>query len=464
MSNGYKHARDHHEAETPSRSAGVPGKRTRTASLPVQFKAAQPRAVQRKAANTAAGATEVDPIAHGFSGPASAVPHADQMSRSFGTDFGAVQAYRGPAAREACEALGAEAFTVGTQIAFRTDNPSPQLVGHELAHTVQQGVVAQGEVRKEVRKKDAAAAAVPGDGLEAEADRAGEAAARGDRVTIAGSIHHGAVQRFQISSAQQTAHPRATTFVRNEMPKVAHDSRLTAHLNTFGTNTGATARNIATEVAWGAGPTVNFTALSGANGEFTPDSHSTELRINETIATAYQAEPDATRLPAHELLLESTIVHEFTHFLDDQDGADRAGEEGQDFEEANYGVDIDSVADAADVMNPTYGAGEWTVRVEAKEAGFPQRVIIAGAASGNGTYDGTVGTSVTVRGPATGRWSLRIEANNGSGFTPSRMHNVRQSATNFLVRSEDWTDRDMNDLEVRVTRTAAAAPAPGPTP
>lgn len=453
----YKKASDNRGApQGTSRSGSVPGKRTLTESLPVQFKVAQPDTVQLKAASAGAGATGADPIAHGFSGPSSTVPHVDQMNRSFGVDFGAVQAYRGPAAQQACEALGAEAFAVGNQIAFRTDTPSPQLVGHELAHTVQQGVVSQGEVRK----KDTAAAST--DGLEVEADRAGEAAARGDKVTIAGSIHHGAVQRFQISAAQQTAHPRATAFVRDEMPKVANDSRLTGHLDTFGTNTGATARSIASDVAWGAGPTVNFTALSGANGEFTPGT--TELRINETIPTDYQAEADAARLRAHELLLESTIIHEFTHYLDDQDGSDRSGEEGQDFEEANYGVDIDSVADAVDVLNPTYGAGEWTVRVEAKEAGFPQRIVITGAASGDGTYDGTVGNSVTVRGPATGVWSLRIEADDGSGFKASRMHNVRESATNFLVRSEDWTDRDMNDLEVRVTRTAAPAPAPSPTP
>ncbi len=434
------------------RSGGTPGRRTLTEDMPVQLKAIQLKAAP--AAGAGAGAAGADPVAHGFSGPAGAVPHADQMSRSFGTDLGGVQAHRGPEAREACDALGAEAFTVGNKIAFRGDDPSPQLVGHELAHTVQQGAVAQ----PGVMKKDATAPS--SDGLEAEADRAGEAAARGEPVSIAGSAGRGAVQRFQISAAQQTAHPRASAFVQNEMPKVSNDSRLTGNLDTFGTNTGSTARNVASDAAWGAGPTINFTALSGANGEFSPGVGSTELRINETIATDYEAETDTSRLPSHELFLESTILHEFTHYLDDQDGTDRAGEEGQAFEEANYGTDIDSRADAADVLTPSYGAGDWTVTVESKEAGFPQRIVISGAASGDGTYDGTVGTSVAVTGPATGRWSLRIEANDGTGFKPSRMHNVRQSATNFLVRSEDLTDRDMNDLEVRVTRAATGTGGP----
>src|SRR5688572_13803691 len=84
-----------------------------------------------------------------------------------------------------------EAFAVGNQVAFRNDSPSPQLVGHELAHTVQQGAVAQ----TSLMKKDANAPS--SDGLETEADRAGEAAARGEPVSIAGRVETGAVQRFQ---------------------------------------------------------------------------------------------------------------------------------------------------------------------------------------------------------------------------------------------------------------------------
>lgn len=448
MGHDYEARRGREVVRGTSLSGFAPGKRTLTESLPVQRKAAGPA--------TAAGGgngAAADPVAHGFSGPASGVPHAAQMSRSFGTDFAGVQAFHGPTAQEACEALGAEAFTVGNRIAFKSDAPSPQLVGHELAHTVQQGAVAQGAVMK----KDAIAPS--GGGLEEEADRAGEATARGESVSIAGRASSG-VQCFQISAAQQAAHPRATTFVRTRMPNVSNDSRLRRNLRRFGTNTGATARNIPSDVAWGAGPTVNFTALAGANGEFSPGVGSTELRINETIATDYQAEANRGHWPRHELFLESTILHEYTHYLDDQDGTDRAGEEGQDFEEANYGRDIDSIDDAASVLNPRYGGGTWTVTVEGKSARFPQRFVIEGAASGDGTYEGTVGVSATVTGPATGRWRLRVEADRGEGFRLSRMHNVRRSSTNFLVRSDDGTDRDMNDLEIRVVRTAAPARRP----
>ncbi|MDQ3022633.1 MAG: hypothetical protein M3R36_19025 [Bacteroidota bacterium] len=35
--------------------------------------------------------------------------------------------------------------------------------------------------------------------------------------------------------------------------------------------------------------------------------------------------------------------------------------------------------------------GSWTIKVKAKNAAFPQRFIVSGAATGNGTYNGTTG-------------------------------------------------------------------------
>ena len=36
--------------------------------------------------------------------------------------------------------------------------------------------------------------------------------------------------------------------------------------------------------------------------------------------------------------------------------------------------------------------GNWTVSVKSKDAAFPQRFLISGAVSGNGTYDGKTST------------------------------------------------------------------------
>src|SRR6185295_9736339 len=57
--------------------------------------------------------------------------------------------------------------------------------------------------------------------------------------------------------------------------------------------------------------------------------------------------------------------------------------------------------------------GSWTVSVKAKNADFPQRFIIAGADSGNGTYAGALSTSpVLVTGA---HWRIQIQNDPGGG-------------------------------------------------
>ena len=73
----------------------------------------------------------------GFSGAGGTVPHQAQMEASFGQDFGEVTAHTGPEAQAACEGLGADAYAVGDQVAFKEASPSPDVVAHELTHVVQ---------------------------------------------------------------------------------------------------------------------------------------------------------------------------------------------------------------------------------------------------------------------------------------------------------------------------------------
>jgi len=62
--------------------------------------------------------------------------------------------------------------------------------------------------------------------------------------------------------------------------------------------------------------------------------------------------------------------------------------------------------------------GSWTVSVKAKNADFPQRFIIAGADSGNGTYNGALATPpVLVTGA---NWRIQIQNNPGGGFVDSQ--------------------------------------------
>jgi hypothetical protein len=101
------------------------------------------------------------------------------MGRSFDADFSAVRIHQGGEAAR----LGALAYTQGTDIHFSPGQYAPdtaggrQLIGHELAHVVQQ---ANGSVTPTLQMKSAGLALNDDRGLEQEADRAGARAARGE--------------------------------------------------------------------------------------------------------------------------------------------------------------------------------------------------------------------------------------------------------------------------------------------
>lgn len=96
-----------------------------------------------------------------------------KMEAFFKADFSGVRIFQGPQA----QAIGAHAFTMGTNIYFAPGQYAPdtprgqQLLGHELAHVVQQR---QGRVRAPQGK---GTYVVNDHGLEAEADRLGARAA-----------------------------------------------------------------------------------------------------------------------------------------------------------------------------------------------------------------------------------------------------------------------------------------------
>lgn len=66
------------------------------------------------------------------------------MAQRFGADFSDVRIHRDPAAADVAHALHAEAFTIGTRVAFAAGRFQPQsdagrrLLAHELAHVLQQ--------------------------------------------------------------------------------------------------------------------------------------------------------------------------------------------------------------------------------------------------------------------------------------------------------------------------------------
>jgi len=93
--------------------------------------------------------------------------------------------------------------------------------------------------------------------------------------------------------------------------------------------------------------------------------------------------------------------------------------------------------------------GSWTVSVKSKSAASPQRFVIAGADSGNGTYVGAVATPAI---PVTGaNWRIQVQNNPGGGFIDSaeqiKFPSVSAGQYRFDIQSNDaGNDQDFNDL------------------
>jgi len=110
--------------------------------------------------------------------------------------------------------------------------------------------------------------------------------------------------------------------------------------------------------------------------------------------------------------------------------------------------------------------GNWTITVQVKNPlALPQRFIITGAQTGNGTYNGFVGaTPVFVTG---NNWTLNIQANedyelNGQWINSTiRPGQIQTIGTNrvLLIESEDLIqDNSFDDLVLRLTQPIAITP------
>ncbi|MBM4387419.1 MAG: DUF4157 domain-containing protein [Deltaproteobacteria bacterium] len=88
--------------------------------------------------------------AKGVSGGGGSLPHLDAIQSSFGSyDVSGIKAHAGSGASSACSSLGAEAYTSGSDVAFKS-TPDLHTAAHEAAHTIQQsaGVQLSGGVGK----------------------------------------------------------------------------------------------------------------------------------------------------------------------------------------------------------------------------------------------------------------------------------------------------------------------------
>lgn len=102
--------------------------------------------------------------------------------------------------------------------------------------------------------------------------------------------------------------------------------------------------------------------------------------------------------------------------------------------------------------------GSWTVSFKSKSAAHDQRFIVAGAGSGNNTYDGVPGKTAIVSGQS---WTITVQHRVGSSWQNSR-HKITSpvfsgSLYRFDIQSEDSTDDDFNDLVLTCSTAATSS-------
>jgi hypothetical protein len=178
--------------------------------------------VQRVAEATALGLMDPAAVhaqaARGTSGPATALPHADAIQRSFGPDhdLSGVMAHVGGPAATASAAIGATAYATGNSVAFASA-PDLHTAAHEAAHIVQQraGVQLYGGVGQ------------AGDPYEQHADAVADRVVRGESAADllasgpSGGPATGAVQRKGASEAEVSDLAARTLTVSDRAGRIA---------------------------------------------------------------------------------------------------------------------------------------------------------------------------------------------------------------------------------------------------
>ena len=175
-----------HDDDGGAREAGrAPGKRTLSEGWTIQRRAgtSAPAAASTGAAKSASAPQGDDPFGLHLGGAALPDPVRLKMETSFGEDFSSVRVHQDSSAAS----LGALAYARGTDVHFAPGQYDPgsaagqSLIGHELAHVVQQRA---GRVTGVQTKAGVAINSDPA--LEAEADEMGARAARGEPAPMPG--------------------------------------------------------------------------------------------------------------------------------------------------------------------------------------------------------------------------------------------------------------------------------------
>ena len=139
-----------------------------------------------------------------------------------------------------------------------------------------------------------------------------------------------------ISLIDRVLYPSFYKYVRYSLPDVAKVESIRRAFMKYGQLDHA---GLKRALKWNEKPTIDVTSLTGAYGEFTPDTGSNVIKIDVDLVKKFEAGTDwvLNKGGSKVHLSGATILHELVHWADDQDGKDYKGEEGELFEKAVYG-------------------------------------------------------------------------------------------------------------------------------
>jgi Metallopeptidase toxin 3 len=141
---------------------------------------------------------------------------------------------------------------------------------------------------------------------------------------------------MQMSREDIRNFPKLHQYVSCKIPEV-RDVQII--INTIQKRAGTiTKATIKEALVWGKGPMLKVVDMAPL-GEFTPDTSSNEIRLQKAMVRDFEAGKGLRKTAFGKLvfLVGVTILHELTHWADDQDGVDTPGEEGELFEKDVYG-------------------------------------------------------------------------------------------------------------------------------
>lgn len=141
---------------------------------------------------------------------------------------------------------------------------------------------------------------------------------------------------MQMSKGDTSKFPKLKKYVSCSIPEV---STVKPIIDAIKKNAGTISETtIKDALVWGQGPMLKVLVMSPL-GEFSPGISSNELRLQEKMVKEFEAGKGLRKTLSGKLvyLVGVTILHELTHWADDQDGIDTTGEEGELFEKDVYG-------------------------------------------------------------------------------------------------------------------------------